>query len=230
MVCLRRGRMVEGEGQPLRMREDGLQLDRGRARRGAPARASGPASPTHEVTDTHTQSKGTSIDLRPAEIDTREDFGHWEGDCVIGKAERSQVLFVLTERKTRYEKVFLMPSKEARNVTKVFHFLRKEFGDDFTRFFKSITFDNGTEFSDMARLGKRYKVPVYFCHPYRSCERGSNENANRLVRRHFPKGRTMAHVTQRDVGKAEFWINEYPRGIFGFRGSRELYDAEAIRL
>ncbi len=100
----------------------------------------------------------------------------------------------------------------------------------FARVFLTITVDNGSEFTDYegierSALGEGKRTTVYFCHPYSSYERGSNENQNKMVRRHYPKGYDFTSVTPADIRRLEKWINNYPRGIFDFYSSADLYEA-----
>ena len=86
-----------------------------------------------------------SIDYRPEEANTRENYGHWEGDLVIGKRKKGAVLFTLTERKTREEIIVKLPSKEAKEVAKALDKIEKKYKKEFSNKFKTITFDNGPE-------------------------------------------------------------------------------------
>lgn len=164
--------------------------------------------------------KGTSIEQRPNEIAERNSFGHWEMDCVIGKQRTKNVLLVLTERLTRYELIFKMPNKKAESVVKCINQLEYKHGKNFRKIFKSITVDNGSEFSDFVGIeqsiykGKR--VSVYYCHPYSSCERGSNERINRDIRRMLPKGTDFTPYTDEHIQAVQNWVNDYPREIFGY--------------
>lgn len=175
---------------------------------------------------------GTSIEKRPEEIESREEFGHWEMDCVVGKQGTKEALLVLTERKTRDEIIRLLPDKTVESVIKAIDGIEKKLGaKTFSKLFKTITCDNGSEFSDpngiegsKLRNGKR--STLFYCHPYCSCERGSNENQNRLVRRHYPKGYDFSNTTAKEVKKVQDWINNYPREMFGWHTSKELYDRE----
>lgn len=103
-----------------------------------------------------------------------------------------------------------------------------------TSIFKSITFDNGTEFAAAEELerscvNKRLpRTKVYFCHPYSSWERGTNENTNGMIRRRFPKGTNFAAVTNAQIAQAENWINNYPRKILGYKSS-EIVFRECLR-
>ena len=100
--------------------------------------------------------------------------------------------------------------------------------------FKSITFDNGTEFAaaeglERSCVNKRLpRTKVYFCHPYSSWERGTNENTNGMIRRRFPKGTNFAAVTNAQITQAENWINNYPRKILGYKSS-EIVFRECLR-
>ena len=174
---------------------------------------------------------GKSIEKRPAEIDTREKFGAWEMDCVEGKKGTKKTLLVLTERKTREEILRLMDDKTAASVVKELDKIEAKLGAKrFAQIFKTITVDNGSEFSDYkgmerSRYNGKKRTEVYFCHPYSSYERGSNENQNKMVRRHYPKGYDFTPLTPKDIRRLETWINEYPREMFGWYSSAELYEA-----
>lgn len=169
---------------------------------------------------------GTSIEQRPALIADRSTFGHWEMDCVIGKSKgTSEAMLVLTERLTRAELCFKLPRKDSSSVVDVVDHLSRRCS--FRRIFKSITMDNGSEFAASARLehfrsGKR-RTRCYYCHPYTSCERGSNENANRLIRRWYPKGRSLAAVTNADCLRLSQWMNTYLRQILGWKTASEAF-------
>ena len=178
--------------------------------------------------------KGVSIEKRPIEIFNRNSFGHWEMDCVVGIKETKETILALSERKTRYEIIFKIPNRKTETVVKQINKLEKQFGANFRKVFKSITVDNGVEFSDFTGLqrsiykGKR--TNVYYCHPYTSCERGTNERLNREIRRRFPKGTDFTKITDNDIRDAEKWINNYPREIFGFETSAERFNAELSAL
>ena len=181
-------------------------------------------------------SAGESIEKRPDEIDTREEFGHWEMDTVMGKrGESLHSLLVMTERKTRDEILMLLNEHTAEQVVCKIDALEKEWGDRFSTVFKTITVDNGTEFSDCASLersvfGEKDRTKLYYCHPYSSYERGSNENQNRLVRRKIPKGTNFDSMTEEDVRKVQDWINNYPRGIFDYETSKMRFEQEIAAL
>lgn len=182
-------------------------------------------------------SAGNSIEMRPDEIDTRDEFGHWEMDTVKGKKGTTKgCLLVLSERKTREELIFKMKDQTSASVVKILNRLERKLKDDFYTRFKTITVDNGVEFADVkgleasARHIGRRKTKLYYCHAYCSCERGTNENINRMIRRFIPKGADIDKYTSKDITKIQNWINQYPRRMFGFATSQELYEAELQKI
>lgn len=172
-----------------------------------------------------------SIDYRPEEANTREVYGHWEGDLVVGKRKKGSVLFTMTERKTREEIIMKLPSKEAKEVAKALDILEKIYKNNFRNKFKTITFDNGPEFRNWKSLEKSYdkrknkpRTKVYYAHPYRSGERGSNENANRLIRRFIPKGTDITFISEEFIKYVEDWINNYPRAMFKYKSTNQILE------
>ena len=174
---------------------------------------------------------GTSIEQRPAEVDTREVFGDWEMDSVKGVKRTKPGIVALTERKTRHEIAVKVEDGTAESVVAVLDALERKFGPSFSKVFRTITVDNGTEFSDTEGMERSILHPgrrtrVYYCHPYRSSERGSNEKQNQLLRRRFPKGTDFRKVNDGEVEVAVAWLNRYPREILGWATSEELFMAE----
>jgi IS30 family transposase len=173
--------------------------------------------------------RGESIEKRPDVIGARETFGHWEMDCVQGKKQTKRTLLVLTERLTRHELVRPIPEKTAPCVVAALDALERRFGKAFRDLFRSVTVDNGSEFSDCAGMERSAfgagppRTKLYYCHPYHAAERGSNENQNRLIRRHFPKGTSFEGVPDADIERVQDWINNYPRKIFGWRTAADLF-------
>lgn len=177
---------------------------------------------------------GMSIEQRPPVVSARSSFGHWEMDCVVGRRSSKNVLLVFTERLTRKELIYKIPDKTKTSVVKIIDRLQSRFGSSFSQVFKTITCDNGIEFVDshgiqFDKSGNK-RVDLYYCHPYTSCERGSNENQNRLIRKHYPKGCTFTRVTRSDIVKLENWINNYPRKLFGWRSSNDMFAAALKEL
>lgn len=178
--------------------------------------------------------RGTSIEDRPKEILERKTFGHWEMDCVCGSSKTS--LLVLTERLTRKEIIFKMKNKKMENVHKCLDSLERKYGKNFNKIFKSITVDNGTEFSNSERLEKsilyknKFRTKLYYCHPYCSCERGTNERINREIRRLIPKGSDLSKYKESEIKYVENWVNSYPREVLGFATSQELFDSYMLSI
>lgn len=166
--------------------------------------------------------KGTSIEKRPAEIRERKIYGHWEMDTVVGgQGIGKACLLVLSERMTREEIIIKIKNKKTSSVVHALNMLERKLGSrKFREKFKTITCDNGCEFMDAkgiekSRYTKGNRTTLYYCHPYSSYERGTNENINRMIRRFFPKGINFDTVTQKEVTMVQDWINNYPRKIFG---------------
>nr|WP_325300251.1 IS30 family transposase [uncultured Dysosmobacter sp.] len=182
-------------------------------------------------------SAGPSIEKRPKEVENRGTFGHWEMDTVKGKRGKTKsCLLVLTERKTRDEIIAKLKDQTAASVVEALDRLERKWGSMFIKIFRSITVDNGVEFSDYEGMERsalhqgEKRTHVFYCHPYSSWERGSNENQNRLIRRHVPKGEDFDTKQARDIEYIEAWINNYPRGIFDFKTSAQLFEEELAKL
>ena len=146
----------------------------------------------HKIRVQKRMSAGQSIENRSDEVDSRDTFGHWEMDTVKGKKGITKsCLLVLTERLTRREIIRKIPDQGARSVVAELDKLERRLGNMFSRLFKTITVDNGVEFSDYENMKRSLlhdgdRTEIFYCHAYSSYERGSNENANKLIRRHIP--------------------------------------------
>lgn len=165
--------------------------------------------------------KGQSIEDRPRYIDERRDFGHWEMDTVYSaKGQGKACLLVLSERMTRKELIFKIPDRTSTSVVHALDAYERKIGHKrFRDTFRTITCDNGSEFSDFKGIQQSVKgkkrTTLYYCHAYASWERGTNENINRMIRRVYPKGTNFEQVTEKQVQDLQNWINSYPRKIFG---------------
>jgi len=171
-----------------------------------------------------------SIEHRPAHIDLREEFGHWEMDLVVGPQKGSNAaLLVLVERKHRVIIIRKLPDKSQASVLRALRAIERHFGPKrFRDVFKTITVDNGSEFLDVTALqasafSRRQRTHIFYAHPFSAWERGSNENANRILRRFVAKGRDIALFTQRQISDIEAWINNYPRRILQFMTPNQLF-------
>jgi len=175
------------------------------------------------------KNKGSrSIEERPEEINNRLEYGHWEGDCIVGvRNGRKDGLFTLSERMTREEIIVKIKSMTQDSILKALNKLETNYGSLFGEKFKSITLDNGREFLDwesieQSGLNGEKRTLVYFAHPYSSWERGTNENQNKMIRRFIPKGTDISKLSDRDIKRIEEWMNNYPRKILDYRTPNEL--------
>jgi IS30 family transposase len=178
-------------------------------------------------------ARGTSIELRPAGAQSREEFGHWEMDLVVGPARGSSAaLLTLVERKHRHILIRKLPDKSQASVLKALRGIERHYGPKhFQQIFKSITADNGSEFLDFealeaSSLSSQPRTRIFYAHAYASWERGSNENANRMIRRFVAKGYNIASLTKHSVAAIETWINNYPRRILAFSTPSALFSNE----
>lgn len=174
--------------------------------------------------------KGRSIEERPEHIKDREEYGHWEMDTVVsGQGKSKACLLVLTERAFREEIIIKMENKKAESTVKALNSLERKLGAvQFRKIFKTITVDNGVEFLDFQNMEKSVinkklkRTTIYYCHPFCSSERGSNENQNRLIRKFIPKGYDISQYTDEDIQKIQDWMNNYPRKILGGKSANML--------
>lgn len=163
-----------------------------------------------------------SIDKRPKEANERAVAGHWEMDTVYsGKGCSPSCLLTLTERKTRTEIARKIPDRTSASVTAEIDKIERQLGSGlFRKMFKSLTPDNGVEFSnavclESSVLRKQPRTELYFAHPYSSFERGTNENHNGIIRRFIPKGSDIGLEKISSIRKIQNWMNNYPRRILG---------------
>lgn len=165
------------------------------------------------------------IDERPAIVEKRSRIGDWEGDTIIGKG-RKGALLTMVERKTLYTVIERLTGKRSDLLAKA--------AVDGMRHLKSkvktITFDNGLEFSHHAEIGEGLGADIYFAHPYASWERGTNENTNGLIRQYFPKGTDFNQVTDEQIKQVMERLNNRPRKTRGCRSPNELFMGQRVDL
>ena len=179
-----------------------------------------------QMPNEHKRLNGKSISERPGYINDRSEFGHWEIDTVIGvKDKHEPVLLTLTERMTRYELILKIEGKTDEAVKESLKpLMQTEMATDI---FKSITADNGVEFTSLVEAVQDV-ADVYFSHPYTSWERGTNENHNRMIRRFIPKGKRISEVNDSMIRNINLWLNKYPRKIFNYLTPHDLFE-EALQ-
>lgn len=173
------------------------------------------------------------ITERPVESTERSEPGHWEMDCIVsGKGKGLAALLTLNDRMTRESLVFKIARQTQDEVLKVLNRLERRMGRvKFSEMFKSITVDNGSEFLDWKALirsvtgSKKPRTRVYFCHPYSSWERGTNEQNNGLIRYHIPKGAAIKDYSHAQIQELQEWLNNYPRRVLG---GLTAYEAKAL--
>jgi len=156
-----------------------------------------------------------SISKRPMKANKRKKVGHWERDLMVGKNHKSAVL-VITDRKTRFNKFRKLNGKFAKKVTKETIIALKDLPK------RSMTNDRGQEFSDHQRFERKAKIKVYFCDPYSSYQRGTNENRIGILRQYLPKKTDISGLTNRDLKKIEFEINSRPMKCLDWRTPYEF--------
>jgi len=172
---------------------------------------------------------GLSIAQRPLAIQDRIEFGHWEGDTVVDKNNNS--VLVIQERKTRQLLIFKLLKHNSENAYKKILNLKRKLGKNFKNIFKTITFDNGSEFYKMPLLNQ-FGTTIYFTHPYCSYEKGSIENVNGILRRYIPKGTDISKINKQSITSINQQINNLPRKILNYHTAKEMFLAnlETLKL
>ena len=158
------------------------------------------------------------IGERPPEVEARERVGHWEADTVMGAGSRDCVV-TLVERKTGLVLIGKLSDRTAMALGRRLTRLIRGGGH-----VETVTSDNGTEFHGYERIERRTGVTFYFARPDHSWERGSNENANGLVRQYLPKGVSMAGLSQQQCNAIARKLNTRPRKRLGFKSPLECYN------
>lgn len=149
------------------------------------------------------------ISERPIIIEQRSRLGDFEGDTVVGKNHKG-VLLTFVDRTTRLTKMRSLPNRKASLIS--------EHSIDLLRNIetKSITFDNGKEFSHHQYIAEKLQTDIYFARPYHSWERGTNENTNGLIRQFFGKQIRLDNLDSADVQRVEDLLNNRPRKVLGY--------------
>ena len=153
------------------------------------------------------------ISERPAEAEDRAVPGHWEGDLIMGKANRSAV-GTLVERSTRYVK--LLHLGEGRDAEKVKAAMARAIQELPADLWRSITWDQGSEMAHHERFRVDTGVQIYFCDPHSPWQRGSNENTNGLLRQYLPKGTDLSVHSAEDLQRIADSLNNRPRKTLGY--------------
>ena len=168
-----------------------------------------------------------SIELRPDDINNRQSFGNWELDTVISTNKGiHKCLMTLTERKTRFEIIGILEAKTKEEVIVKFKKIKEYFNKNIETIFNSITADNGGEFSDFLEIIEITGAKFYFCHPYASCEKGTNEKHNSIIRYFIPKSSLIENYTINEINDICHWMNNYPRKVLDYFTPQEVLEKE----
>src|SRR5690625_4054942 len=177
----------------------------------------------------HRRVLGKSIAERPAEVEDRMEFGHWEIDTVVGQKSDDNALLTIIERKSRFYYAVKIDDQEHDSVDHAINKLQHSFGELFPQVFKTITSDNGSEFSNLASCLKNV-TDVYFARPYASYERGSNEKHNGLLRRYIPKGKAISDYSRETITHIYQTLNNLPRKILHYQQLAVAVEQEFAKL
>lgn len=166
-----------------------------------------------------------SIHTRPEEVDLKSEVGHWEGDTVVGKNHDGYTVTLL-ERKTQIFLTAWMPNKRAETCVRS---IVDAFGAIPNEMIKTITFDNGSEFANFKEIEELLECDIYFADPYSSWQRGSNERANGLLRRFYPKGTSFKSICEKELAIVQRRINTMPRKALGYFTPHEAFFENAFQ-
>jgi IS30 family transposase len=159
-----------------------------------------------------------SIEERPSVVDTYSRIGDMEIDTVIGKSHRGAIVTIV-DRKSKFSLFKKVESKHASPVTGALIDIMLPIKE----YIHTLTADNGKEFSFHKDVSAALDCGFYFCHPYRSSERGLNENTNGLLRQYFPKGTDFSEITDKQIIQAQERLNHRPRKSLGYKTPFEVF-------
>lgn len=165
------------------------------------------------------QAKKRRIDERPKVVERRSRIGDWEGDTMIGRDKRVRIV-TFVDRKSGYLIAYLLPKMRADLLTSL---TLERFRRIPKAKRKTLTLDNGVEFSDWERLEKKSGMTVYFAYPYHAWERGTNENTNGLLRQYFPKSYDFNLITSEELAHVVKKLNDRPRKRLKFKSPHQIF-------
>jgi transposase, IS30 family len=165
-----------------------------------------------------------SIDERPGIVAEKSRIGDWEIDTVIGKNHQG-ALVTIVDRVSKFTLIKKVASKHAEVVTAATIVLLQPYLDKAL----TITADNGKEFAGHETIKEQLNADVYFAHPYRSWERGLNENTNGLIRQYFTKGSSFENITDGEVNAVMNKLNHRPRKTLNYKTPHAVFFAEPLQ-
>ncbi len=168
----------------------------------------------------------TSIHLRPPEVAARIVPGHWEGDLIKGAMNRSSV-GTLVERTSRYVMLVKLDGGCADDILEGFTRRLKGIPESLR---KTMTYDQGSEMALHEKLSAKLHLDVFFCDPHSPWQRGSNENANGLIREYLPKGIDLGQISHQELTAIEHSLNHRPRKILDFQSPHEVFSKLTLDL
>lgn len=164
-------------------------------------------------------AKKRRIDERPQVVQRRGRIGDFEGDTMQGRDKRVRIV-TLVDRRSGYLIAYLLPKHNAELLTKLAVQKLKRLPKEKRR---TLTLDNGTEFSDWERLEKQTGMTIYFAYPYHSWERGTSENTNGLLRQYFPKTMDFNLITPKELVQVVKRLNDRPRKRLKFKSPKDVF-------
>lgn len=176
---------------------------------------------TRHLYQRHIQGR-ISIRLRPKEVNKRRSFGHWEGDVVEGISHKRSIQTLL-ERKTRYYQAIIIEKIDSEYGFKAQHDLLAKYPKPAR---KTLTLDNGKENYNHHKLTRSLGIQIFFCDPYCSWQKGSNENHNGVLRRYIPKKTDLTDLTTYELNAIIEEINQRPRKCLNYETPKEVFQRE----
>ena len=160
-----------------------------------------------------------SIHTRPLSINARTRYGHWEGDLILFRHTQTN-LITLRERKSR---LILAIKNESRQAATTTESLTDYLNIRTLKTIKTLTLDNGVEFSYHEKMSKKLKATIYFCDPYKSWQKGAIENANKLLRTKLPRKTNIDSMEQNQIDNIVKQFNDRPMKCLKFQTPNEVF-------